>query len=151
MLQADTKVKHVCINLLYCCLLRRKKAHKGLNLLFLIIECVAEVKAKHIKNTSGGLIFISVSNNFILICLPTFLLVWYHILCYIILLLLQWEVKSNETKTIKDFFFLEFFESCLLLKEDLFYKSKHQSLTSQYLLLTLIRIFSTCVCQLMTQ
>lgn len=49
MLQADTKVKHVHVNLLCCCLLRREKAHKGLNLLFLIIKCVAGLKAKHIK------------------------------------------------------------------------------------------------------
>lgn len=53
MLQADTKVKLVCINLLCCCLLRREKAHKGLNLLFLIIEYVAGVNAKHIRNSSS--------------------------------------------------------------------------------------------------
>lgn len=53
MLQADTEVKHVHINLLYCCLLRREKAHKGLNFLFLIIEYVAGVNAKYVKSTSG--------------------------------------------------------------------------------------------------
>lgn len=88
MLQADTKNKHVHINLLYCFLLRSEKAHKGLNQLFLIIKYVAVGKAKHIKITSGnsvGWFFISVSNNFVLILLPTFRLFCpYIVLHYIV-------------------------------------------------------------------
>lgn len=49
MLLDDTKLKHVCISLLYCCLLWREEAHRGLNLLVLNIKCVAGVKAKKIK------------------------------------------------------------------------------------------------------
>lgn len=106
--QSDTKGQHVHMNTPYYCLLRRKKAHKKFKPCIFLINFLAGVKAKHIKKNVSGtplsfslLISISISNKFILIILPTSILLWYpYIALYYISTMKITLMKTKISKTL---------------------------------------------------